>query len=132
MRIKYDERTGAYARLTFSFCLILSNKTLSMEQVFVSLTIDSSGVHSDGIKAFCIKFTSVLNVRNYPQNTRCFPACTSNHQSGLNHLQRKVSSAFFNSFPCFVRPSTGLSAFFGTSQTLAIFTAPGMRPAEHR
>jgi hypothetical protein len=35
-----------------------------MEQVFVSLTIDSSGVHSDGIKAFCIKFTSVLNVRN--------------------------------------------------------------------
>lgn len=50
------------------------------------------------------------------------------HQSGSNHLQHKVSFAFFCSFPCFVLISTGFSASFGISQIVATFTAPGIRP----
>ena len=55
-----------------------------------------------------------------------FSKSRPSHLLDGHHPPIAIFYSCLNSFPCFVHPSIGFSAFFGISQIPAIFTAPGI------
>ena len=89
-----------------------------MEQVFVSLTMESSGVQSLGLKAFSINGTSVLNPRNIVMHSAKAPVISTKLRrfafawwmpSAVSTRRRRVSAPWRKLACCPALPLTACS-----------------------